>query len=73
MDKSVVDNAIAFARRKFTIKALKVEQDKAICAFLAGKDIFVSLPTGYGKSLCFAMLPLMCNYWQRQRDLSWRV
>ena len=37
--------------------SLKNEQTTAIEAFIGGKDVFVSLPTGYGKSLCFALLP----------------
>ena len=30
---------------------LKEEQKKAVQAFVEGKDVFVSLPTEYGKSL----------------------
>ena len=37
--------------------SLKAEQESAIVSFLAGNDVFVSLPTGYGKSLCYAALP----------------
>ncbi len=37
--------------------SLKAEQELAITSFIRGKDVFVSLPTGYGKSLCFALLP----------------
>ena len=36
---------------------LKNEQKEALHAFVSGKDVFVSLPTGYGKSLCYALLP----------------
>ena len=36
--------------------AATTDQDKAVREFLQGKDVFVSLPTGEGKSLCFATL-----------------
>ena len=36
--------------------ALKDEQKKAILAVYKGKDVFVSLPTGFGKSICFQIL-----------------
>ena len=36
---------------------LKAEQLKAMMAFLEGRDVFVSLPTGYGNSLIYAILP----------------
>jgi len=39
--------------------SLKTEQTQAILKFLQGKDVFVVLPTGYGKSLCYACLPLV--------------
>ena len=37
--------------------SLKPEQQQAILDFVSGRDVFVSLPTGYGKSLCFVLLP----------------
>ena len=30
---------------------LKPEQEEAVASFVRGADVFVSLPTGYGKSL----------------------
>lgn len=39
------------------ITALKEKQHEAIMSFLGGKDTFVSLPTGYGKSLIYGLLP----------------
>lgn len=37
--------------------SLKGEQELALEAFTSGKDVFVSLPTGFGKSVCYALLP----------------
>ena len=36
---------------------LKPKQQEAIEAFVSGKDVFVSLPTGYGKSVIYGILP----------------
>ena len=43
------------------IQSLKPKQLEAISAFLSGKDVFVSLPTGYGESIIFALLPAVFN------------
>ena len=37
------------------------EQLEVVKAFLSGRDVFVSLPTGSGKSVCFACLPQLFN------------
>ena len=36
---------------------LKPEQKQALLKFVGGQDVFVSLPTGFGKSLCCILLP----------------
>ena len=36
---------------------LKEKQFEAILNFVSGRDVFVSLPTGYGKSIIYAILP----------------
>ena len=41
---------------------LKEEQRCAIEAIYQGRDVFVCLPTGYGKSLCYQTLPFVMNY-----------
>jgi len=41
------------------LRPLKPKQQEALKAFFKGKDTFVALPTGYGKSISFAVLPLL--------------
>ena len=40
---------------------VKPEQEIALLSLLHGQDVFVSLPTGYGKSFCYAALPAALN------------
>ena len=41
---------------------LKPEQLKAVFQFVFGNDVFISLPTGFGKSLCYIILPRDSSY-----------
>ena len=42
--------------------SLKEEQRDAISAVYGGSDVFVWLPTGFGKSICFQTLPLLFDF-----------
>ena len=41
---------------------LKAEQRSATEAIYNRQDVFVWLPTGYGKSLCYQVLPFIMDY-----------
>ena len=51
------DGVITRASQRLGFLILRPNQHKAIKSFLEGNDVFISLPTGSGKSLCFAILP----------------
>jgi len=48
----------SYAATKLGYESLKMEQKEAVKAFVEGNDVFVSLSTGFGKSLFFALLPV---------------
>ena len=41
--------------------ALKMEQRDCINHLYEGKDVFLWLPTGFGKSLCYEVLPFVMD------------
>ena len=52
--------AVTIARH-FNIENLLEEQQKSLREFLEGHDIFVNLPTGFGRSLIFQCLPIAAD------------
>lgn len=53
--------AFQAVKAPFEITDVLPEQQDAIKAFFKGKDVFVNLPTGFGKSLIFQCLPLVAD------------
>ena len=43
---------------------VKSEQLKVVTGIVEGRDVFAVLPTGYGKSLCYACLPIVFDQLQ---------
>ena len=56
------DGAISYALKRVDCPSLKPEQRDSIKAVYDGKDVFVWLPTGYGKSICYTTLPFVLDY-----------
>ena len=54
---SIISMEEALAATKLGYELLKTEQKEAVKAFVEGNDVFVSLPTGFGKTLCIALFP----------------
>ena len=56
-----VERAVRFAMTELKVETLKDKQE-AICSFVNGRDCFVILPTGYGKTLCYVLLPYVFDH-----------
>ena len=55
---------VSYALRKLQMSdiSLKTEQRPSMKAIFDGQDVFVWLPTGYGKSLCYQALPFLMDF-----------
>ena len=53
-----LEAAVENAAKAIDIFELKEEQKTAVCSLVSG-NVFILLPTGHGKSICFALLPLV--------------
>ena len=64
---SVFESNLQSVLPRFGVKELKDEQKAALVYVLSGKDLFVSLSTGFGKSLIYQLAPLVAEeLFQRQ-------
>ena len=52
-----VQKAIDEATKLLGYSELRANQAQVVSHFLSGRDVFVSLPTGGGKSSCYCLLP----------------
>ena len=51
------------ASQQLGYATIRPDQITAIKSFMMeGRDVFISLPTGTGKSLCFSVLPYAFDY-----------
>ena len=54
-------DAFSSIQTQFNIEQLFPEQEESIRAFMEKGNVFVNLPTGYGKSLIFQCLPIVAD------------
>ena len=67
---STGENALAIAAQALGYSTLKDKQIEVVRNFLEGHDVFGVLPTGYGKSICFACLPLIFDHLSGLKESS---
>ena len=64
--KEVVSKALSFLDSKGETIVLKAEQEKALYSLLEGNDVLAVLPTGFAKTMIFAMFSVAA----RERTLQ---
>ena len=60
--KDLIEQVAHKVARNAGYTELKPEQLKAIEEFVRGQDMLVSLPTDFGKSLIFGLLPVVLEH-----------
>ena len=65
--------AASLAAEELNYSPLKEEQVMAIQEFLNGNDVFVILPTGFGKTVCYACLPKAYDILHEKSTPNWSL
>ena len=63
-----MDDSIDAASVSLNVHPLKTKQREAVEAFMKGNDVFVALPTGYGKFVIFGILPAAYDILRGHRE-----
>ena len=59
---SALSDAVDFGIQQLGYDRIKPKQLAAVSSILMGKDVFLSVPTGYGKSLVYQILPFCARH-----------
>ena len=69
-EPAVLDECMSTAAQTLGFANLKPEQHRAVVELVRGRDTFVSLPTGYGKSLIYRNLTYFVHFFPRAVNSS---
>ena len=64
------DRIVEASARNLGYQSLREEQTEAVKAFLGGRDVFVALPTGSGKSVCYTVLPVVVDNLRKELQME---
>ena len=68
--KEKIRAAVEEATKLLRYTELRQHQGRVVAYFLSGKDVFVSLPTGSGKSLCYCLLPKAFDFLRGSKSID---
>lgn len=68
LGRKLIAAAISESLKVLGFERLRPRQDLAVTSFLKGQDVFVSLSTGSGKSLCYWALPHAFDYIRKKSN-----
>ena len=67
MTRNEIEAALKECILRLGYEALKTEQESAIISFVEGNNVFICLPTGFGKSLSVLLLPSQ-PFWHSEKE-----